>query len=140
MSKESDKRELFSYYNENLGDYIAPKSTILVECKSANAVKIMVKHLQAVPNYENHRDNIEFILMTCKLIENLGIKKIDKLSKKEVFIEIFTILFGLIGEDDMQKIQNIVEFLLSKKLVRFIPIRKKVIRFVFRNAFPSFFF
>lgn len=140
MSHYCEKRELFSYYDENLGDYITPKSTILVECKSANAVKILVQHLSSVPNFDKHRNNLEFVLLTCKLIENLGIKKTDKVSKKEVFIQVFTSLYGTISDEDMEIIQKQIDFLLSKKLVRFIPIRKKVFRFVAKNTLPSFFF
>lgn len=140
MSKPvtNETLELFSYYNENLGGYIQPKSSILLECKLSNAVSIVLKHLRNMPNYSKYRQNSEFILRACTLIENLGIKKSDKVSKKDVFVQVFKELFDKITDAELESINSVVQFLLDKKLVKHIRFTKKVVRFVKNNALPTF--
>tara|TARA_R110000822_G_scaffold141315_2_gene279085 strand:- start:3182 stop:3616 length:435 start_codon:yes stop_codon:yes gene_type:complete len=141
IDKGSSDNELFSYYNENLGEIVQPKSSLLVNCKIENAVSIVVKNLKMIPNYTKYKLNSEFILRTCNLIENLGInKKRDKLVKKDVFIQVFKEIFGSISEEEMKNIICIVDFLLEKKLVKQIPLYKKAVRFVKLNVMPTIFF
>jgi hypothetical protein len=138
-SSSNDDDEIFKFYSETLGDQISPKSSLLMTCKLKHAAQIIVKNLKIIPGWEVLATDVEFILRTCNLIENIGILKRDKISKKEVFLKTYHELYDNLTENDLKAINNNIEFLLDKKLVKKILLRKKIVRFVKLNLLPDFF-
>jgi hypothetical protein len=138
----SDSPQLFTFYNEQLGETILPKSSLLKICKVADAVRIVIKNLKMIPGYDGMKNDSEFQLRCACLIENLGISRADKLtvSKRDIFCQSFQLLFGDIPEDELQIILGNIEFLLEKRLVTKTKIRKRVFRFLKLNVLPQFFF
>jgi hypothetical protein len=132
--------DIFSFYNDNLGEFITPKNELLTASKLHNGVSIVVKHLKTIPNYVNLKKNNEFILRVITLIENLGITKNDKVGKTELFKEVYKQLFGTVPEEEFRQIFMVIDFLLSKHLVKKIKYYKKVWRFLKTNIVPSLFF
>lgn len=65
----------------------------------------------------------EFLLYTCKLVENL-IKKSDGISKKDLVKDLFRQLFSL-QPLELQALDSAIEFLWVNGLISKIPIGKK---------------
>ncbi len=131
--------QIFNFYNKNLGDLIMPKNALLKDCKLNQAVDFVIKNLKVIPNYKSRKNDNEFILRACNLIENLGIhKKKDKLLKIDVFVKVFQQLFN-VTEEDLKPSIVTVEFLLDKNLVKKIKMIKLIVRFVKLNILPNFF-
>jgi hypothetical protein len=135
----SQQPEIYSFYNENLGDFIRPKADLLVVSKLENAISIVVKHLRQIPGHLLLRKSPEFILRGVTLIENLGVVKADNVLKLDVLKGAFKELFVSVSDAEWKEIVSLVEFFLLKKIVKKIAYYKKVWKFVRTNALPSFF-
>lgn len=70
----------------------------------------------------------EFILYTCKLVEEL-VKKSDGINKKELVKDLFKQLFNL-QPPELIALDSAIEFLWSNGLISKIPVVKKVIRLI----------
>jgi hypothetical protein len=67
-------------------------------------------------NMPNYRGNSEFLLLVLNLIEHLVVKK-DKVSKKELAVEIMNDIFNL-TEDEKNTIQSNIQFLWENKNIK----------------------
>jgi len=79
--------------------------------KNVNIHRINELGLQD-PKYKN--DN-EFLTLVCSLIENLVSKK-DKISKQDLAVEIFHLLFNL-DEDEKIIVRKNIDFLCNQKTI-----------------------
>ena len=92
------------------------KNNLLIDAtynkvKNVNIHRINELGLQD-PKYKN--DN-EFLTLVCSLIENLVSKK-DKISKQDLAVEIFHLLFNL-DEDEKIIVRKNIDFLCNQKTI-----------------------
>ena len=96
---------------------IQPKNSLLSDKRFADVKEIILKRLQEFPNVDKYKFNNEFLSLACSLIEHL-VKKDDKISKKELLLSIYDILFPGISLEEKQQISSNVEFLLDNKQIK----------------------
>jgi len=96
---------------------INPKNSLLRDKKFGEIKDIILKRLQEFPSVSNYKFNNEFLLFACTLLEHLVIKS-DKISKKELLLEIYDVLFPSLTIEEKQQISSNIEFLLDNKQVK----------------------
>jgi hypothetical protein len=96
---------------------IQPKNSLLRDKRFCEIKDIILKRLQEFPNVTNYKFNNEFLSFSMTLIEHL-VKKTDKISKKELLLEIFDVLFPELTLEEKQQISTNVEFLLDNKQIK----------------------
>ena len=96
---------------------IQPKNSLLSDKRFADVKEIILKRLHEFPNVDKYKFNNEFLSLACSLIEHL-VKKDDKISKKELLLSIYDILFPGISLEEKQQISSNVEFLLDNKQIK----------------------
>jgi len=84
--------------------------------KSEVKTLIMARLNELNLNLPNYRGNSEFLLLILNLIEHLVVKK-DKVSKKEIAIEIINDIFNL-SEVERNNIESNIEFLWQNKNIK----------------------
>jgi len=67
-------------------------------------------------NDAKYKNDSEFLMLVCNMIENLIFKK-DKISKKEMAISIFSTLFGL-TPDEETLISNNIQFIHTNGMIK----------------------
>ena len=77
--------------------------------KSEVKTLIMARLTELNLNLPNYRGNSEFLLLILNLIEHLIVKK-DKVSKKDLAVEIINDIFNL-SQDEKNTIEANIEFL-----------------------------
>ena len=96
---------------------IQPKNSLLSDKRFADVKEIILKRLQEFQNIDKYKFNNEFLSLACSLIEHL-VKKDDKISKKELLLSIYDLLFPGISLEEKQQISSNVEFLLDNKQIK----------------------
>ena len=108
-------------FPSNLQSLIQPKYSLLKELNESKAVSVICKLAKQIPFYEKKINDLEFILMICQYIENLKIvsqHKNKKVDKHAMLQTIFHILFNIDpNSEEMQKVQDSVQFLINHKKV-----------------------
>lgn len=104
-------------------DLLRPQNA-LKKSQVANDLLVVLKQKVAeYPPTHNLKCCNEFLLYTCKIVENL-IKKSDGINKKQLVIDVFRQLFNL-QAPEVLLIDSAIEFLWSNDLIVKIPIVKK---------------
>jgi hypothetical protein len=122
------KSELLNDYNTlfpNVSNIIVPKYDLLTNIKFNKLVEFIIKEVQNIPEYQNHKNNLELIKLICNLIENKVVKK-DKLDKKSIVIEGLKRVFNLV-EDEIKILDGFIEFLHQNKKIKKLSYLKKYI-------------
>ena len=96
---------------------IQPKNSLLSDKRFGDIKDIILKRLQEFQNIDKYKFNNEFLSLSCSLIEHL-VKKDDKISKKELLLSIYDVLFPNLSLEEKQQISNNVEFLLDNKQIK----------------------
>lgn len=84
----------------------------------------IVDKLRNIENIDKMKGNIEVILYVCNVVEQ-SIKKKDKVSKKELVLNVLTIVFSLSNEEILQT-GNVIEFLFENNKIKIVSVFKKV--------------
>ena len=78
--------------------------------------KILSRVTELGLNNSNYKNNQELLLLICNLVEFL-LKKKDKISKKEMVLDILNTLFNL-QPQEIQAYQSNIEFLHQSKMIK----------------------
>ena len=108
-------------------DLINPKNNLLKVQNFADILTLLKQKVGEYPPTHNLRLCSEFLLLTCKLVENLVIKS-DNINKKEFVIDLFKALFNL-TEPECKLLGSSIEFLHSNSLISKIKTSKKIFSF-----------
>ena len=85
---------------------------------------LVKEQLSQLPPNVSYKQNPEFILYVCKLIENFVSKK-DNINKKDLCIQIFRTLLA-VNEAEVKIIDGIIEFQHANGLISKIKVIKQV--------------
>ena len=108
MSKQSDFRTL---------SLVPIQNQLAVDVKKSEVKALIMARLGELNlNMPNYRGNSEFLLLVLNLIEHLVAKK-DKISKKELAIEIINDIFNL-TEVERNNIESNIQFLWENKNIK----------------------
>jgi hypothetical protein len=97
-------------------EIISPKNHILKNWKTEEIKNQIIERIKQFPNYSQYKADVEFLLMVCNLVEYLVNKK-DKISKKELLLEIYNNVFPL-NPDEVKNIEANVDFLWNNKKIK----------------------
>ena len=89
-----------------------------IECKNKIIARLSELHL----NDNKFKIDSELLVLVCNLIEHLVSKK-DKISKKELALDIFKALYNLSPEEE-QSISNNIEFIWANKMIKKVSMYK----------------
>ena len=79
-----------------------------------------------------YKNDNQLLNLVCELIEHLIVKK-DKISKKELAIDIYLGIFGL-TDDEKKTLENNINFLWSNSMIKKVSVYK-----LFRTGVKEFF-
>ena len=82
-----------------------------------NLIDKIVEKINKIPKHHELRLNPELILLVCNIVENTITKK-DKVSKKDVVIDVFKQLNHVSCENDLNLLKSLIEFLHSNDKIK----------------------
>ena len=104
---------------------ISPKNVL----KKQQLLQDLLVHLrQKIAEYpatHNLKGCSEFLLFTCKIVENVVVKK-QKIDKKQLVLDVFKILFTL-QPPELLALDASIEFLHSNRLISKVKVVKKAV-------------
>lgn len=99
-------------------DLVVPvKNHLLKNLKVDEVKREIIERIQKFPNYNAYKNDVEFLLLVCNMIEHLIIKK-DKIDKKQLLIEIYKQVFNNLNNDEQKALEQNVEFLWNNKKIK----------------------
>ncbi len=100
---------------------------------SANAlIALIVKQIQEVPDYVKLKNDVEMILIACKMIESITADSKVSIDKLETIIQIYDQTFTM-AVDDKLMLVNVVNFLHQNKLFNYEKSGFKALKMVFKG-------
>ena len=105
-------------------DLINPKNNLLKSQKFGDILALLKQKVGEYPPNHILKQCSEFLLLTCKIVEEV-IKKGDKVNKKEFVIDLFKSLFSL-TEPESKILGSSIDFLWSNGLITKIKTSKKL--------------
>jgi hypothetical protein len=109
---------------------VTMKNSLIKDQRIADLNIVVKDKLASLPPNVSYKNNTEFILYVCKLVENV-ISKADGMNKKELVLNILRPLLGL-NDAESKVAGEIIEFLHSNGLIQAIKKTKK-----FKNSVIS---
>ena len=105
-------------------DLINPKNNLLKSQKFGDILALLKQKVGEYP--PNHILKLcnEFLLLTCKIVEEVIVKG-DKVNKKEFVVDLFKSLFSL-TEPESKILSSSIDFLWSNGLITKIKTSKKI--------------
>ena len=122
------KPELLNDYNSlfpDVSNIIVPKYDLLIDIKFNKLVEFIVKEVQNIPEYQNHKNNYELVKLICNIIE-YKVVKTDKVGKKAVVVEGLRRVFNLV-ESEIKNLETFIEFLHKNKKIKKLGYLKKYV-------------
>lgn len=101
----------------DLSQIVPVKNHILKNVKLDEIKTQIEKRIKDLPNYAQYKNDVEFLLLVCNMIEHLIVKK-DNINKKELLINIFKSVFTGITPAELANIEANIEFLLNNKKIK----------------------
>lgn len=97
---------------------IIPAKNHLFKSLRVNEIKeAVIKRIQSFPNYQQYKNDVEFLLLVCNMLEHL-VNKGEKINKKETLVEIYKQTFSSLSADEQKAIEQNVEFLWNNKKIK----------------------
>jgi len=103
---------------------VTMKNSLIKDQRIADLNIVVKDKLASLPPNVSYKNNTEFILYVCKLVENV-ICKADGMNKKELVLNILRPLLGL-NDAESKVAGEIIEFLHSNGLIQAIKKTKKI--------------
>lgn len=103
---------------------VTMKNSLIKDQRIADINNVVKDKLASLPPNILYKNNSEFILYVCKLVENV-ICKADKLNKKELVLNILKPLLSL-NDAEAKTAGEIIEFLHSNGMIQAIKKSKKI--------------
>jgi hypothetical protein len=101
----------------DLSQIIPVKNHLLKNVKIDEVIGQIRKRVEALPNYAQYKNDVEFLLLVCNMLEHLIVKK-DKIDKKQLLIEIYKQLFMGITPAELANVETNIEFLWNNKKIK----------------------
>jgi hypothetical protein len=109
------------------------RNNLLVDYKYTEAKNQIISRLGELHLCDaKYKNDNQLLNLVCELIEHLVIKK-DKISKKELAIDIYLAIFGL-TDDEKKTLENNINFLWSNSMIKKVSVYK-----LFRTGIKEFF-
>ena len=89
-----------------------------------NLIDKIVEKINKIPKHHELRLNPELILLVCNIVENT-INKSDKVSKKDVVIDVFKQINHITCENDINLLGSLIEFLHSNDKIKKVKLLRK---------------
>ena len=105
-------------------DSINPKNNLLKSQKFGDILALLKQKVGEYPPNHILKQCSEFLLLTCKIVEEV-IKKGDKVNKKEFVIDLFKQLLSL-NDPECKLLSNSIDFLHSNQMISKIKTSKKL--------------
>ena len=105
-------------------DLINPKNNLLKVQKFSDVLALLKQKVGEYPPNHILKLCSEFLLLTCKIVEEV-VKKSDKVNKKDFVIDLFKALF-LLTEPESKILGSSIDFLWSNGLITKIKTSKKL--------------
>lgn len=115
--------------------FVQPKGSALKETKIQFFVSTIYERIiKEFPNSTGLKMDIEFLLFACNLIENIVInkKKEKKFNKLAILYLVFERIYGILNVEDKALIEKNIEYLLTNKKIKLVPLYKKIFRLACR--------
>lgn len=97
-------------------DIIQARNHLASDLKFNEVKEKILKRIDEFPNIQKYRNDIEFLLLICNLIEHLIVKK-DKIDKKELLLDIYKKVFN-IDSGEITAIAKNIDFLLANGKIK----------------------
>jgi hypothetical protein len=97
-------------------DVIQARNHLASDLKFNEAKEKILKRIEEFPNIQKYRNDIEFLLLVCNLIEHLIIKK-DKVDKKELLLDIYKKVFN-VDSGEISSLSKNIDFLLANGKIK----------------------
>ena len=101
----------------DLSQIVPVKNHLLKNVKVNAVIEQIRKRIEGLPNYSQYKNDVEFLLLVCNMIEHLVVKK-DKINKKELLLDIYKQVFVGITPAELANIEANIEFLLNNKKIK----------------------
>ncbi len=101
----------------DLSQIVPIKNNLLKNVKLDDIKGKIIKRIEALPNYSQYKNDVEFLLLVCNMIEHLVVKK-DKIDKKELLLSIYKQTFVNVTPLELQTVEANIEFLLNNKKIK----------------------
>lgn len=105
-------------------DLINPKNNLLKVQKFADILALLKQKIVEYPPNHILKQCNEFLLYTCKIVEEVIVKS-DKVNKKDFVVDLFKQLFSL-TEPESKLVGNAIDFLWSNHLINKVKTSKKL--------------
>jgi len=105
-------------------DLVSLKNSLIKDQRIADINVVVKDKLQSLPNTVSYKNNSEFILYVCKLVENIIVKS-DNINKKDLVLSVLRACLAL-NDAEVKVAGDIIEFLHSNGMIQKIKQLKKV--------------
>lgn len=105
-------------------DLVSLKNSLIKDQRIADINVVVKDKLQSLPNTVSYKNNSEFILYVCKLVENIIVKS-DNINKKDLVLSVLRVCLAL-NDAEVKVAGDIIEFLHSNGMIQKIKQLKKV--------------
>lgn len=105
-------------------DLVSLKNSLIKDQRIADINVVVKDKLQSLPNTVSYKNNSEFILYVCKLVENIIVKS-DNINKKDLVLSVLRGCLAL-NDAEIKVAGDIIEFLHSNGMIQKIKQLKKV--------------
>lgn len=110
--------------------YIQPKNALWRENKKQKIIGTIIDRLNGIVCEGQKKDNLEYILLVCSLVEHLVSKK-DKLQKKDLVIEVFQSMYPEFSQEEKQQLDKHIEFLWENGRIKKVSCFRQIVANVF---------
>lgn len=97
-------------------EVIPVKNHLFQDLKITDIKKQIIERINKFPDLQKYKSDVEFLLLICNMVEHLVSKK-DKISKKQLVIEIFNQVFPL-NENEVRALEQNIDFLWNNKKIK----------------------
>ena len=105
-------------------DLVSLKNSLIKDQRIADINIVVKDKLQSLPNSVSYKNNSEFILYVCKLVENVIVKS-DNINKKDLVLSVLRVCLAL-NDAEVKVAGDIIEFLHSNGMIQKIKHLKKI--------------
>jgi hypothetical protein len=101
----------------DLSQIVPVKNHLLKNVKLDDVKSQIEKRIKELPNYQQYKNDVEFLLLVANMIEHLIVKK-DKIDKKELLVLIYKTVFTGITPVEISNVEANIEFLWNNKKIK----------------------
>jgi hypothetical protein len=108
---------------------VKTQNTLRTDEKKTKIKNLIISRAKEFELISQYKLNNEFLTLICNQVENL-VKKKYKIDKKQLVLEIYTLLFSDITDNEKFDVSRNINFIFDNNLIIKIPLSKQIIEFV----------